>query len=183
MNSDFNGALAELDDYVRGKDSDAQAEAYEDKLFARALAGEAPELTFRAQLARTFNTMDARGTLDLWLTSQDLARLLASGLRVMQFELDLAHPAVPDLSIDFDLLVTKIPLDLAGVRRLDAEVLSSDGVLLKTMPDITFDPRDQAVYACCEAELARTAASVGSITRVWATDDHGRRLVSEIGMP
>jgi hypothetical protein len=181
MKSDFNSALAQLDDYVRGVQSGEHASAYEDDLFARALADDATELAFRAALGSTLLSMGARGTLDLWLTRRDLERVLTSGLRVIQFELDLARLSLPDLSVDFDLIVTKIPLDLTGIRRLDAEIFTPDGVLLKTMPDIAFDPADRAVYACCEAELARTAASARTITRVWATDDQGRRLLTEIG--
>lgn len=180
MKSDLDAALSALDDYVRGVHDEAQARDFEEDLFARALSGSAPELAFHAGLASTFAAMAARGTLELWLTARDLSRVLNTGLRVQQFELDLAQPKLPDLAAEFDLLITKVPLDLTGIRRLDAEILSADGVLLKTMPDISFDPADGAVYACCEAELARTAASARTVTRVWATDDAGRRLVSEI---
>jgi len=180
VKSESDLALGQLDDYLRGAHSDEQAHAYEEDLFARALAAEAPELGFRAALQGTLREMAARGTISPWLTAHELDRVLASGLRVRQFELDLARPAMPDLSGEFDLLVTKVPIDLSGVHRLDAEVLTLEGVLLKTMPDIAFDPADRAVYACCEAELARTAGSVRTITRVWAVDDQGRRLVSEI---
>lgn len=182
MKRELDAALAELDDYVRGAKSDADAEAYEDALFARAVSGEAPELGFRAGLGRTLRVMGERGTLDLWLTGRDLSRVLQSGLRVRQIEIDLTQPAPPDLSGEFDLLITKVPLSLEGVQRLDAEVVAPSGALLKSMPDIPFDAADAGVYACCEVELARTALGARTVTRFWATYDDGRRLLGEIVM-
>ena len=73
--------LDQLDDYVRGHMPDAQASAYEDELFARALSSEAPELSFRRELGQTFRQMAARGTLDLWLTARGVEELRASGPR------------------------------------------------------------------------------------------------------
>lgn len=176
--------LDALDDYVRGYGTDAAAETYEEALFARALAGEAPELGFREHVARTLREMRARGTIDLWLTASGVERLSRSGLRVMQFEIDPGRLNFPDLSGDVDILVTKVPLDLRGVHRLDAEVLSPDGRHLKTMPEIAFEAADGAVFACCEIELARAAAGVPSVTKVWAYDEAGqRRLLGEIRSP
>lgn len=181
MKSPLDLAITRLDAYTRAELPDDEAEAYEAELFGRAMAGNAPELTFRSGLERQLRAMDARGTLDLWLTRRDLARVLASGLRVVQFDLDVANPTVPVFPEQFDLLVTRIALDLTGVHRLDAEVLTPSGELLKRLPDIAFDPADGAIYTCCEAELARTAASVQTVMKLWAEDDSGRRLVCALG--
>lgn len=177
-----DASIARLDDYVRGCDTAEQAEAYEVDLFMRAVEGAAPELEFRSELGRTFRAMNARGTMDLWLTAKDVERVAKSGRRVVQFELDLAAPAAPELPDEFDILITKVPMPLDGVHRLEAEVFSAaSGERLKVMPDIAFDPADGAVFACCEAELARTAASAPTtVTRVYAIDDAGRRLVCEL---
>jgi len=177
-----DAAILRLDDYVRRHDTEAQAEEYELELFTRAVEGAAPELEFRSELGRSMRAMNALGTMDIWLTAKDVERVLKSGRRVVQFELDLAAPAAPDLSEDFDILITKIPLPLGGVRRLEAELFSAaSGERLKVMPDIAFDPADGAVFACCEAELARAASTAPTtITRVYAIDDDGRRLVCEL---
>jgi len=181
MSSDIDAAIASLDDYVRGHMAESAANDYEEDLFARALLQEAPELTWRDDLGRVLQIMKKRGTLSLWLTARGVDELAGSGLRILQFTLDPSNPFEPDLKSDFDILVTKVPIDLTGVRRLEAEVFSPDGSrLLKVMPDIPFDLADGAVYACCEAELARAAASVSSLTRVFATYDDGRRLIGEI---
>lgn len=180
MKRERDAAEAKLDDYVRGHMPEEPAGAYEDELFARALADSAPELAFRGELERTFRSMQARGTLDVWLTAREAERMAATGLRVVRFDLDPAQFVAPDLTSDFDILITRMPIDLSGVTRLDAEVLTPDGQLLKRMRDIAFEPSDHAIYACCEAALARVAASRPTITRVWATDAHGRRLVIEL---
>jgi len=181
-------ATEELDDYVRGAlgstDADlSEVERFEDDLFERAMAGAAPELTFRAGVGATFRAMNARGSLDLWLTARDVQRLQNNPtVRVVVFELDLEHPVGPEVPPGTDLLITRIPVDLRGVGRLEAEVLGPNGQLIKRMPDVTFDAVDGAVYACCEAELARTASSApATLTRVWATgEDSERRLLLEL---
>lgn len=174
--------LAKLDDYLRSQGSDDQVQTYEEELFARALADEAPELRFREQVRRTLLEMRARGTLSLWLTAREVDEMMKSDLRVARY--DVQEGYAPELSGDIDILITKVPIDLRGVRRLDAEVLSADGKQLKVMPEITFDPADGAVYACCEIELARAAAAAKTVTKVWAYDEAGeRRLLGELRSP
>lgn len=172
---------ARLDDYVRGVGEEDQAQAYEEDLFARAVLGAAPELTFRASLATTLVQMNARGSLDIWCTTRQVEELCAAGrVKAVVFDFNPEQPAMPDIPPGTELLITRIPLDLTGVRALDAEVLSLDGHLLKRMPDINFNPEDGCVYACCEAELARLADTQQTITRVWVTDDGGRRVLMEL---
>jgi len=176
---DENGPL---DDYVRGLGDETFAQAYEEDLFSRALAGTAPHLTFRAGLGATLRQMASRGTLDVWLTTAQVEQLQAAGqVRAVIFNFDPEHPVEPDIPPGTELLITRIPLDVKGARLLEADVFSSDGRLLKHMPDINFNPEDGAVYACCEAELARLAGTQPTLVRVWVTDDAGRRVVAELG--
>lgn len=179
------GALERLDDYARGQLPDGEVEAYEEDLFTRALAGEAPELTFRRDLGKTLRVMNARGTTDLWLDRRQAEALVASGAKVLRFELELNAPAndanIPDFSVDFDLLLTRVKVDLRGLEQLDAEVTTPEGRVLKTMPEIAFDPDEGAVYMCCEADLARVVGTFKTTTRLWGTDKAGsRRLVATI---
>lgn len=180
MSEISNDALLQLDDYVRGQPEESLPLGYEEDLFARALAGQAPELGWREGLATTLRDMHARGTLDLWLSASDVQRLRESDLEIHFYELDPANPAPLVLSPDADLIVTKVLLDLTHIRSLEAEILSNEGKVLKRMPDIAFEPGEGAIYLCCEAELARTAASTQRITRIWAEDETGRRLLCEL---
>lgn len=176
-----DSSLAQLDDYVRALLTEDEAHAYEEDLFARAVQGEAPELAFRESLGHTLRAMKARGTLNLWQTEQGVAELIASGAKVRRYDYDLENPGAPDLSGDFDILVTRVPIALEEIEHLDAEVLAPDGRVLKTMPDITFDRKDGAVYACCERELAVAAAASTTTTRLWARDAKGsKRLIAEL---
>ena len=180
MTHEHQAALARLDDYVRGHHDEQFARDYEQELFSRALRGQAPELDFRAALNATLRTMQTRGTLDLWLTQREVAQVRASNLRTFLYEYDPANPTLPEIPPDTDLLITRIPVDLSGVQSLEAEIVGDDGRSLKRMPDVRFDPEDGAIYACCEADLARTAAGAQRPTRLWAVDDSGRRLLAEL---
>jgi len=178
---DLDGAVARLDDYVRGLGDDSATVDFEDELFERALLAEAPELTFFTQLSGTLRAMNERGTIDLWLTSSQVEKLRASGkVRAAMYEFNPAAPVAPEIPPGTELLITRVPFDLSGIRSLEVEILSLDGKLIKTMPDIAFDPADGAVFACCEADLARIAGAQQTITRVWASDDTGRRMVVEL---
>jgi hypothetical protein len=179
--TDLETALSHLDDYVRGRENGASVAEYETELFERALAGSAPEVAFHAGLASTLRLMNARGSLDLWICERDIERVRASGLKAMVWEWTLEHPLPPEIPPGTDLVITRIPLPLAGVRTIDAEIYSADGRLLKRMPDVLFEPADGAIFACCEAELARAAASAPrTLTKVWAVSDGERRLVAEL---
>jgi hypothetical protein len=170
-------ALTRLDDYLRRQMPEAEVDAFEEELFASALAGEAPALTFRRDLSRAFREMKTLGTIELWLNRPQVEALLASGARVIQFDLTADTPTGPDLSGEFDVLLTKIHADLRGLEQVDVEVVSLDGQRVKVMPEIAFDPEDGAVYCCCEADLARAAASVKTLSRLWGTNRAGERTL------
>ncbi|HVJ14886.1 MAG TPA: hypothetical protein VM686_05575 [Polyangiaceae bacterium] len=178
MTDELELMAARLDDYVRGQGDDEAVDGYEVDLFERALAGVAPELSFRHQLRRSLRELDGRGSLSLWLTRSEVEKLCAAGKGALLDTFDQSEP-VPNIPDGIELFIMKIPLELGGVRRLDVEVYSADGALIKHMPEVTFDPADNAIYACCEADLARTAASSRTISRFYATDDAGRRLLLE----
>jgi hypothetical protein len=180
MTAPIDEALLKLDDYVRGHLADDAANTYEEVLFEQALLGNAPELEFRAGLTSTLQLMKARGTLNVWLTKKQAEEIQALGLRISLFEVDLEHPSAPNIAEDAELVIARVPLNLVGVSRIDAEVVSDTGRILKRMPDVSFDAADGAIYACCEAELARTAAASKRLTRLWAIGDAGRTLLLEL---
>ncbi len=180
MKTDLDPALVRLDDYVRGHATEDEALAFEEDLFARALAGQAPELAVRSGLASTFRAMKENGSIELWLTAKGVEELVASGIRVARLTWTEAGPPaeMPDLGPDVDVLVTKVPIDLRGARRVDVEIIDNDGRHMKTMPEVSFDPDDGAVYACCDAELAKIAGRTRVMSRVWVTDESGKRFVA-----
>lgn len=178
MRRPTDAGLARIDDYVRGHVPEAEEPAFEEDLFAQALAGDAPDLELHHALGLALRESATMGALELWLTKASVARLESSGLRVLRARWSENGPtSVPDLEADFDLLVTEVPVDLRGARRLDVEIFDLEGRHLKTMPEVSFDPDDGAVYACCDAKLARLATRARTLSRVWVTDGEGRRSV------
>ena len=178
----LDAAVARLDDYLRrhdAPDDDAGTEAYEEDLFARALEGAAPELRFMQDFASTMRTAGAHGALDLWLTAQEAAHVRSSREHVAYLDLDDPSATLPD---DAELLITRIPLQLEGVRAVEMEVLAADGQVVKRMPDISFDPADGAIFGCCDAALARIASGTPRLVRIWGTGPKTgeRRLLAEI---
>lgn len=173
--------LERLDDYLSGAMADDDAGAYEDELFARAAAGAAPELTFVEGLRAAVRDAVKRGTYDLYLTAAGVERVLAGGARVQR--LDLANTPEhqrPVLERDAELVITRLPIDLAGVSALDVEIYGGDR-LSKVMRDVSFDPADGAIYLCCDGELARRTAGFLATTRFYARESGGgRRLVAEL---
>jgi hypothetical protein len=180
MSEGFAAALSRLDDYVRGQGDDESQGEYEESLFQRALANDAPELTFRAGLCATLRSMNARGTLDMWLSRSQFEKLLSSELRTALLVFDSENPTGVEIPPDAELVITKVKLDLTDVQSLEVEVLNDDGSTLKRMPDIAFDAAENAIYICCEAELARKASASKRMTRLWATGPSGRWLLAEL---
>lgn len=172
--------LERLDDYLRGALADAEADAYEEELFGRAATGRAPELAFVDGLTAALRDAVERGTYELYVTAAGVERVMARGVRVQRVELlNTVEPQRYVLERDADLVVARMPVDLTGVRSLDAEIYAGDR-LSKVMRDVSFDPGDGAVFFCCDGELARRTVGFVATTRFYARDDAGRRLVAEL---
>jgi hypothetical protein len=171
--------LAALDDYVRGTLSEAEAEAFEQRLFADACApiarssGEVAERTAdetpSLEDVTTFlalwdgvRDLCARGTFSLILTEREARHLLSSGIKVAYFDVDAPGPA--HLSLSSEILLTRFALDLTGVEQLDVELMAGEQVV-KTIHDVSFDPALGAVYMACEAELAIAGSRAGVVQR------------------
>ncbi|MEZ4407858.1 MAG: hypothetical protein R3A52_15500 [Polyangiales bacterium] len=172
--------LERLDDYLRGAMTDGEVDAYEEDLFARAATGDAPELAFRERLATSVRLAVERGTFEVHVTAAEADRIAASGLKVQRLEL-ANTPEMQTCAVerDCDLMISRFPIDLTGVRGLDVEIYAGDR-LSKVMPDVSFDANDGAVFLCCEGELARKAAGFVARTKLYARYDDGRRMVAEI---
>jgi len=173
-------ASERLDAYERGLGADADVVDYEEELFARAVAGDAPELALRDSLEASVHAMARRGTIELFPTAREVAALRARpDLDVAYFDLDEIPPDQIKPSEHADIVITRVGLDVRNVTRLDVEVGFEGVGVLKTMPDIGFDRDDGAVFFCCEASLARSIHG-RPFGRFWAIDGDQRTLVAEI---
>lgn len=166
--------LEALDDYVKGVLTEAEAERFEERLFAAACGGPAAQADERRQEASpddvaTFlalwdgvRHLSARGTFNLILTEAEAQRLLSSGIKIAYLDLDAPGPT--HLSLSSEILLTRFGLDLTGVEQLDVEMMAG-GQVVKTMHDVSFDAAHGAVYMACEKELALAGGRVGVVQR------------------
>lgn len=169
--------LERLDDYVRGEERDDD-EAYEEELFARALAGTARELVAFDSLTASLFDLARRGTLPNFATAAQAERLRQEGGRVFYVDTMAGAWEIPP---DAELLIIKVPLDLASVDRVDVENLVEGIGSVKTMPDVLFEKGGDAIYLCCEASLARRADAMGAvITRFWGHRAGEKQLLLEL---
>ncbi len=147
-----------LIDYETGATSDADAERFEEELFAAAAAGEASEADFVDHMARLAQHLEPRGGFDIGSSRARIDQLIASGLRVQLIEPVPGDERVEPIDDDAEIVATHVPIDVRGYDSVDVEIARSDGTKLKTFRDIGWDPLDGTVYAVCEGTLARISA-------------------------
>lgn len=171
------GEIERLAGYLDGH---GDGDAYEEELFARAAAGLAPELAKLDAIVSGIVDLAERGTFELWLDAAECERMRARYGERLSF-VDLGREPGPDAAAarDVDIVITRIPVDLQGVDEVEVEVVAERGGTLKTMR-AAIEPGADALYACCEGDLARRAFRPGVITRFWAVAPGERRLLREL---
>lgn len=172
--------LLRTDDYVSGHMSDADADAFEEELFAAPDA--AGDAAFVDDLARLLAVCDADGGLVDGGTRAQVDALRAAGARVHFADLGGggAPVAFPGWDADeIDVVVARLGVDLRGYESVDVEVETGDGRPVKTFRDVACDPTDGALYAICREPLARLAFGKGrTISRIIATQGGRRTTVA-----
>jgi hypothetical protein len=157
-----------LDAYQCGEMSDADAQGFEDELFAAAALGQADEAKFVDHVTRLGQYLIGHCGFDIGSTRAQVQALLAKGLRVQQLAagpeslIDGVYQ-LPKIADDAQIVITHVPLDVRGYDSVDVIVEKPDGTVLKRFREIGWDPEDGTVFAVCEAPLARIAAAVGHI--------------------
>jgi len=164
-----------LDAYQSGGMSDADAQAFEEELFASAASGIATEAAFVDHVTRIGQHLEPRGGFDIGSTRARVDSLIAQGLRVqilVPADLTAKVLQLPRIEDDVDIVVTHLPLDVRGYDSVNVHVEKADGTYLKTFREISWDPDSGNLYAVCEAPLARISAQVGRVrTRIIGTRD------------
>ncbi|MBC7170793.1 MAG: hypothetical protein H5U40_00110 [Polyangiaceae bacterium] len=172
--TDVHRRLSAIDDYVSGHMDDVEAERLEEALFASA---DADAMLFLDRVARLGDFIVALGTLHPGITRREIDALAAAGRRVDLR--DLGAPGAYTFAPvgDVDIVVQRAAVGLFGVERVDIEIDLPNVGHVKTLRDVRVDPDDGAVYAACDATLARMAmtASERSIHRIVVERD-GQRV-------
>ena len=169
-------ALELLDDYMSG--ALQEADAFEDELFERAARGEASEALFVDRVALLGRFLAGRGGLAMGTTRAQVEALIERGLRIHTIDLGSGGRVelgpFPD---DVDLVVTKIAVDARGFDHLEVDCHTLAGQLVKTFRDVQCDPEEGALYAVCEAPLARLSLLVGPVVATMTGVRDGERVV------
>jgi hypothetical protein len=172
--------LAELDDYTSGVMPDAEAEAFEAELFARAAQEAAPEADFLERLRRAAGWIARRGNFSVGTTRAQIDLLLAGNLRTLFMDFgDSGSVEIPPLPPDLELFTYRLGVDLRGHDLVDVVVETPDGQEVKIFRDVRPDPNDGALYGVCEAPLAEISFRRGVvISKIMAGQGAERRLVA-----
>lgn len=167
--------LRALDDYLSGHMSDADAAGFEEALFdgaaatpsAQAAAGEAG---FVDRLARIVAWLVDRGLYQVGITRREVDQLAASGRRVQIADFGRPGTTSVTLARETEIFVMRFEVDLHGVDRVDIEVEAPGRGIIKTFPEVRFDPEDGALYGCCTRALAELAFAVPqTVARLYTT--------------
>lgn len=172
--------LAELDDYTSGVMSDADAEAFEDALFARAARAETADAEFSEGLHRAFDWIQANGGFNVGSTREEVEALRATGAHISYLEFGTGGIVnVPAFPPDFDYFVYRLGVDLRGYDAVDVRVETPDGELVKTFRDVRYDPHEGAIYGVCHAPLAEISFRRGVVvSKVLAGRGAEKKLIA-----
>lgn len=149
-----------IDDYVSGALSDADAERFEEELFA---APDDADVVAVDRFAYLGAHLASRGTFDIGMTRAEVEALERSGLRIQMIDIGPPGPVQIRLRRDVELIIVRYDVGLRGVDRVDVEMAIPSAGVSKTMRDVRVDPDDGAIYGACEAALALTAFTVGQV--------------------
>lgn len=179
------GRLARLDDYVSGHMDDAEAERFEETLFAEAAAhpDRDEDLLFLDRVSRFGHYLDSRNCFHIGATRSEVQALLATGRRIAY--VDLGRGDVPSIrySRSAEQLIMRLEVGLEGLDSVDVEIHVPGHGHSKTMRDVHYDAHDGELYACCEMPLAVMAAEVNAIWRIVGIEKGRRRTLAELSMP
>ena len=178
--------LGALDDYASGLMPDAEAEAFEEQLFARAARAEAPEATFMETLRRAAEWIQTRrGSFEVGSTRAEVDHLLASGARITYMDFgDCTKPVdIPPLDPKLDFFIYRVGVDLRAedYDTIDVVVETDRGEYIKTFRDVRYDAADGAFYGICEGPLAEISFRRGTaISKVMIGRGTERRHVATL---
>jgi hypothetical protein len=145
-------ALALLDDYLSAAMSDVHAANFEDQLFADAAEGRAPQLTYLDVFFDQAQWFTQRGGFSSGATAEQIAELRKlPNVHYIDVEADTRVAAWP---ADTKYVVYRLDVDLRGYENIDVAIVTPDGEHRKWFRDVSYDPKDGALYGACDAPLA-----------------------------
>lgn len=178
MNAPDSGAhptLAELLDYWFGDMDTAAIDRIDAHLFGCATCG--AHVDRLAALGDGVRDAFAGGHLGVVVTPRFVARLVAQGLRVREYRVPLNGSVNCTVADDDAVVVGRLQVPLAGVRRLDvASDVAPDGAT-DWLRDIPFDAASGEVVLLARLAELRTLPAHVLRVRVMAVEAQGARQI------
>jgi len=176
-------SLALLDDYLSAAMSDEHAADFEERLFAAAAQGEAPELAYLDTFFVQAEWFVSRGGFSSGATAEQIAELRKlPNVHYIDVEADTRVGAWP---ADTKFVVYRLDVDLRGYENIDVAIVTPDGQHRKWFRDVAYDPVDGALYGACDAPLAAsTFRHEPLIARIQASRSSSgkREIVAELSV-
>ena len=153
--------LHDLDAYVTGEMSDADAEGFEEALFD---APDDPDVALLDRIARHGAKLVEHGTYEIGTTQAHIDALIAAGHKVHLFDAGPPGTAtVPMFAADVELVVSTLRFGRTDLERVDVELNIVDHGVTKTIKDSLIDPSDGSLHGLCERPLAELAFRAGRV--------------------
>jgi hypothetical protein len=119
------------------------------------------------------------GAVHAVLADAFVKRLAAQGLRLREYRVPHNGSVYCTVAPDDDLLITRLDAPLAGVERLDVELLGGEGAGLERLRDVPFDAAAGEVVLAARMERMRALPASTVRMRLLAMAPSGERLVGE----
>jgi hypothetical protein len=149
----------ELDDYLHGVISDAEATELEERLFAAAQTGDDEAARFLDKLQRRATWLADEGQFGEAYTRAEVDALLAREANVIhRYEVESQGTTeVSAWKSGIKRVIVKLNIDLRGYEHVEVLARSRSGDPIITFRDIAPDPTDGCLYAVCMEPVARMA--------------------------
>jgi hypothetical protein len=149
----------ELDDYLHGALSDAEAAELEERLFAAAQAGEGDDARFLDTLQRRATWLADEGQFGEAYTRAEVDALLAREANLVH-SYEVKSQGTTEVTAwkpGKKRVIVKLDIDLRGYEHVEVTARTLGGHPIITFRDITPDPTDGCLYAVCMEPVARMA--------------------------
>jgi hypothetical protein len=165
---------ADIEDYLHGAMSAEDAGGFEDALFASADTSVAREVQSVLWLSDAIRVLrDHEASVSMTCVRADLDAFRARGGRMEAWTLEDGGRVRQPIAPDTQLVVGRLPLPLADVRRVDLEIADPDGPgRFPRVNDVEVDRAEDCVWVPCAARVA--LASQVTVFRLFAHHTDGR---------
>jgi hypothetical protein len=170
-------AFATLAEYWLGELDAVREAALEEHLLGCGQCSAA--LRELAELGGGIRALVRSGALRMVLPGAFVGRLAATGLRLREYRVPMNGGVNCTVAPEDDLVVAHLEAPLAGVERLDLELLDYGSGVPERVRDVPFDAAAGEVAFASRTGALRAAPAHRARVRLLAVDRGGERLIGE----